>query len=95
MSTCGWKIGSHDVRVEENQSGNRIDIEVKVPRGMPASSPANWTRARPRGSINCEFPLTVSSSGDEDAHAVRGKLNGGGPMLEIRTQDGRIDVMKD
>src|SRR5579862_7863583 len=33
VSTCGYRIGPHDVRVEENQSGNRIEIAVKVPPG--------------------------------------------------------------
>ena len=206
VSTCGWKFGPHDVRVEENQSGNRIDIQVEVPRGMhvvvgcksvsvelvvpsqsdldlrsrdgsiaaegvkgterlstgdgridaraidgvlnadtqdgavsvdgrfdaltvhtgdgridaivrrgskvssawslmtkdgnvsirlPSDVNAELDARTADGSINCEFPLAVSSSGDEDAHAVRGNLNGGGPMLELRTQDGRIDVLKD
>lgn len=205
VSTCGWKIGPHEVRVEENQSGNRIDIAVKVPRGMhvvvgcksvdvtlvvpsqsdldlhskdgsivaegvkgterlstgdghidaraidgvlnadtqdgnvnvdgrfdtltvhtgdgridalarggsklstawslmtrdgnvsvrlPSDITAELDARTADGSINCEFPLAVSSSGDEDARAVRGRLNGGGPMLEVRTQDGRIDVLK-
>ncbi|HZU41056.1 MAG TPA: DUF4097 family beta strand repeat-containing protein [Terriglobales bacterium] len=206
VSTCGWRIGPHDVRVEENQSGNRIEIAVKVPPGphivmgcknvkveltvpsqsdvdlhskdgsivadglkgterlstgdgridaramdgvlnadtrdgnvnvdgrfdiltvhtgdgridaitrpgsrlngawslmtrdgsvhvrLPADIAAELDARTGDGSINCEFPLGVSSSGDEDSHAVRGKLNGGGPMLEIRTLDGRIDVLKE
>src|SRR5579864_7009500 len=33
VSTCGWSFGTRGVRVEENQSGNRIEIAVKVPPG--------------------------------------------------------------
>jgi DUF4097 and DUF4098 domain-containing protein YvlB len=206
VSTCGWKIGPHEVRVEENQNGNRIDIAVKVPPGphvmigcksvevelvvpavsdldlhskdgsivadgvkgterlstgdgriearsidgaldadtqdgsvnvdgrfdrltvhtgdgridavarrgsrlngpwslitrdgnvnvrLPQDVAAELDARTADGSVNCEFPLAVSSSGDEDAHSVRGNLNGGGPRLEIRTQDGRIDVVKE
>ena len=206
VSTCGWRIGQNEVRIEENQRGNRIDIDVKVPRGrhvvvgcksvtvelvvpsksdldlhskdgsiqaegvkgterlstddgrivargmdgalsadtqdgnvsvdgrfdvltlhtgdgridamarrgskvssawslitrdgnvnlrLPSDVAAQLDARTADGSINCEFPLAVSSSGGEDAHAVRGNLNGGGPTLELRTQDGRIDVLKD
>jgi len=206
VSTCGWKIGRDDVRVEEHQSGNRIEIVVKIPPGphfvvgcksvsvelavpkevdlelhtkdgsivaegtkgtarlssgdgridvrdvegtinadtqdgninvdgrfevlnvrtgdgridaaarpgsrmtagwsirtrdgnisvrLPGDIAAELDARTSDGKINCEFSGPVTSGTEEDARSVRGKLNGGGPLLEIRTQDGRVDVLKE
>jgi len=43
------------------------------------------------GSMHCDLPLTLSTS---EEHALRGKLNGGGPSLTIRTGDGTVRVEK-
>jgi hypothetical protein len=42
------------------------------------------------GHIRLDLPLTVR--GTENEHEVRGKLNGGGPLLTVRTGDGSTTV---
>jgi hypothetical protein len=42
------------------------------------------------GHIGVDLPLTVN--GTQNEHEVRGKLNGGGPSLTVRTGDGSIHV---
>jgi DUF4097 and DUF4098 domain-containing protein YvlB len=44
------------------------------------------------GSLHCDLPLTVTSV--ESEHSLRGRLNGGGPSLSIRTGDGSVKVEK-
>ena len=39
------------------------------------------------------FPITTS--GTVGNHDLRGKINGGGPTLKIRTSDGSIRVVRD
>jgi hypothetical protein len=42
------------------------------------------------GHIHLGVPVTVT--GAQTDNEVRGKLNGGGPLLSIRTGDGSISV---
>ncbi len=44
------------------------------------------------GRVSVEFPITVSGSRGENS--VRGKINGGGIAIELRTGDGEIRVEK-
>jgi hypothetical protein len=40
------------------------------------------------GEVRVGFPITTSSSGDEKS--ARGKINGGGISIQLRTGDGDI-----
>jgi DUF4097 and DUF4098 domain-containing protein YvlB len=44
------------------------------------------------GQVRVDFPVTTSTAGQENA--VRGKINGGGISIELRTGDGDIHVEK-
>jgi DUF4097 and DUF4098 domain-containing protein YvlB len=44
------------------------------------------------GNLHCDLPLTVTSV--ESEHSLRGRLNGGGQSLSIRTGDGSVKVEK-
>jgi DUF4097 and DUF4098 domain-containing protein YvlB len=44
------------------------------------------------GHVRVDFPITTSTAGQENA--VRGKINGGGIPIELRTGDGDIHVEK-
>jgi hypothetical protein len=44
------------------------------------------------GHVRVDFPVTVTGSLKENH--IRGKLNGGGPLLELRTGDGNIVLGK-
>jgi hypothetical protein len=63
-------------------------VEVKLPESFAAELFAHTGDGR----ITMDFPVTVSGS-MERSH-LRGKLNGGGQLLEISTGDGSIHVGK-
>ena len=42
------------------------------------------------GRIRVDLPLP--NRGTQRGHALRGELNGGGPLLRMRTQDGSITL---
>jgi Toastrack DUF4097 len=44
------------------------------------------------GHVRVDFPVTTSTAGQENS--VRGKINGGGVSIELRTGDGDIHVEK-
>lgn len=44
------------------------------------------------GHVRSDFPITTNTSGEQND--LRGKLNGGGQTLELRTGDGTIEVEK-
>lgn len=63
-------------------------VEVKLPSDFAAELSAHTGDGR----ILLDFPVTVN--GDIGRSRVRGKLNGGGELLEITTGDGSIHVGK-
>ena len=63
-------------------------VEIKLPQDFAAELSAHTGDGR----ITLDFPVTVN--GDIGRSRVRGKLNGGGELLEITTGDGSIHVGK-
>jgi DUF4097 and DUF4098 domain-containing protein YvlB len=61
-------------------------IEVRLPQDFAAELYAHTGD----GHIQLDFPITVS--GSMERSRIRGKLNGGGPLLEITTGDGSIRI---
>jgi DUF4097 and DUF4098 domain-containing protein YvlB len=64
-------------------------VEVRLPQDFAAEIYAHTGDGR----ISLDFPVTVN--GSPEHNRVRGKLNGGGPLFEIGTGDGRISIAKD
>jgi hypothetical protein len=73
----GWLLRSGD--------GN---IRLRLPDNLGADLDAHSGD----GEVHVGFPITASSSGNENS--VRGKINGGGISIELRTGDGDIKVEK-
>ncbi len=63
-------------------------VEARLPQDFAAEIYAHTGD----GHITLDVPLTVS--GSLERSRIRGKLNGGGPLLEISTGDGSIHVGK-
>ncbi len=63
-------------------------VEAKLPEDLAAELYAHTGD----GHIQLDLPVTVS--GSIERSRVRGKLNGGGPLLEITTGDGSIHIGK-
>jgi len=84
--------GSVDV---EARAGSRMATDWRVETGdgsvhlgVPRDLAADISLRTGDGSIHFDLPLTVQSNHRE--HEVEGKLNGGGPQLNVRTGDGSI-----
>jgi DUF4097 and DUF4098 domain-containing protein YvlB len=59
---------------------------------LPADLAADLDARTGDGHIRLDFPVTVSGSFGQNK--LRGKINGGGPLMEIRTGDGNITLEK-
>jgi hypothetical protein len=102
VTTTGWKIGPGDVVIQESQSGDRVEIEVRLPKvnmgwgnrkievalRVPAES--NLEVHTGDGGISLAKPLAVT--GEVKENRVHGQLGAGGPTLSIHTGDGRIRI---
>jgi Toastrack DUF4097 len=67
-------------------SDGRVDVK------LPDDFAAELSARTGDGRIELDFPVTVN--GTIGRSRVRGKLNGGGQLLEITTGDGRIHIGK-
>jgi hypothetical protein len=65
-------------------------VSLRLPQDIAADLDAHTGDGR----IDSDFPVTVSGSSLTDSKSVRGRLNGGGPLLEIRTGDGSIHISR-
>lgn len=81
----------------EAAHGSKMQSDWRVQTGdgsvhvnLPSDLSADLELRTGDGHIRLDLPLTVSGSQNE--HEMRGKLNGGGPFLSIRTGDGSITV---
>ena len=59
---------------------------------LPSDFAADLDAETGDGRVNIDFPLTTNGSAKE--RTARGKINGGGALLELRTGDGNIDLEK-
>jgi DUF4097 and DUF4098 domain-containing protein YvlB len=57
---------------------------------LPADLAADLDVTTGDGGIHSDLPVTVSGSHRENA--LRGQLNGGGPLLSVRTGDGSVRI---
>ncbi|MBV9300586.1 MAG: hypothetical protein JOY62_00880 [Acidobacteriaceae bacterium] len=94
----GLQLHTKDGSVElEVMRGSRMQSEWHVQTGdgsvsvrVPHDLPADLELRTGDGHIHFDLPLSVT--GTQSEHEVRGKLNGGGPLLAIRTGDGSISL---
>ncbi len=61
-------------------------LDLKIPRGLRATLDAGTRDGR------LAFELPVSVPGGVGRHGIRGRLNGGGPPLVLRTGDGTLRI---
>jgi Toastrack DUF4097 len=86
VSTTGWRISPKEVRIEESQVGDRVEIEVHAPR-LRFNPFGAWEQ-----SISIE--LRVPTQADADVHTGDGRIRAGTLEGRIRldTGDGPIIV---
>jgi len=75
--------GSAVKKINLESSGGDIDLT------LPKSATADITAETSAGRITTNLPLEVSRADDEH---LRGKLNGGGPSVVLRTSGGSISI---
>jgi DUF4097 and DUF4098 domain-containing protein YvlB len=92
------QLHTQDGSVElEARRGSRLQSDWRVQTGdgsvrmnLAPDLSADLELHTGDGHIGVDLPLTVN--GTQNEHEVRGKLNGGGPSLTVRTGDGSIHV---
>jgi DUF4097 and DUF4098 domain-containing protein YvlB len=92
------QLHTQDGSVElEAKHGSRLQSDWRVQTGdgsvrvhLPGDLSADLELHTGDGHIRVDLPLTVG--GTQKEHEFRGKLNGGGPSLTVRTGDGSINV---
>ena len=84
--TAGWRIADNEVRVTARQTGDRVELEVRTPRGW------NWSWGDSRHSIQIE--LKVPREGTLQVNTRDGNIELSGVKGEMRlsTGDGKIDA---
>ncbi|MGO4883864.1 MAG: DUF4097 family beta strand repeat-containing protein [Bryobacteraceae bacterium] len=80
--TSGWRIGPGDVYISDRQTGDHVEIEVKVPR-IHFNLGNRWVK------IEVEMPATTKS----DVHTGDGNIRADGlrAAAKLVTHDGNID----
>jgi hypothetical protein len=61
-------------------------LHLAIPRDLKADVDVRTEDGR----IHFELPVTIP--GSRDPHSLRGRLNGGGPLLRLRSQDGSVTL---
>ncbi len=80
--TEGWRIGPNDVRIEEHQTGNRVEIRIHIPR---VHFQFGHRSLRVELTVPHESNLDLQTSdGNITAESVKGQLH-------FATGDGNID----
>ena len=99
VETMGWSIGDNGVRISEQQTGDRVEIDVHIPN-------LHWSWGRRSVAVRLEIPregaLNVRTgdgsvsvtpfSGQVDIHSGDGNITASGLKGDIRldTGDGHI-----
>ena len=65
-------------------------VTLRLPDGFPADVDLHTGD----GHITMDFPVTIESGASLKQNAIRGKMNGGGQLLEIKTGDGNITLRR-
>jgi len=84
--------GSGDIRVEGTQTAEwRLEAgSGTISVRLPADAAFDFYAHTGSGRIDSQHPVTMS--GNLDRHELRGKVNGGGPLLQARTGSGNINI---
>jgi hypothetical protein len=76
-------VGAAVKKISLESSGGDIEL------ALPKSAAADITAETSAGRITTDLPLEVARADDEH---LRGKLNGGGPTILLRTSGGSISI---
>ena len=69
-------------------SGGSVTVVV------PEAAALNLDARTSAGRVSSELPVVAVVSGEAKRGELNGKINGGGPLLKLRTSAGSIDLRK-
>lgn len=73
-------------RLRSSAGGVHVKLAEKLAFDLDAHCSA--------GRIRSDIPVTTTIQGEQRNHTLKGKINGGGPVLELRTSAGGIQIEK-
>jgi hypothetical protein len=85
VTTKGFEIRPGEIEVIESQSGNRISVHVKVPRGL------QWNIGNRSVRVAVAIPPALTLRADTGDGSIR--ISGAGGDLRLHTGDGSITGM--
>lgn len=92
VTTMGWRISADEVRVIDRQSGDRVEIEVKIPH-------TRWSAGRRSVRIEVTVPRETNldirtGDGEISLDGVKGetRLSTGDGNVEARALDGALEA---
>jgi len=90
------EAGSGDITAEGTQSGT---WEIRTGSGnvhvrLPSSAAFDADLSTSSGSLDIDAPITMTVQGrvQESRKSIRGKVRGGGPLLNVHTGSGDIHI---
>jgi DUF4097 and DUF4098 domain-containing protein YvlB len=87
--------GSLKVRISQVTGPSNFDVQFgSIEVSLPESAKFTVDAASSFGQIRTDFPLDPTRSGNTGS-TLNGEVNGGGPLLQIRTQNGSINLNED
>src|SRR4051812_46530690 len=86
VTTEGYKIGEHDLRIVERQTGNTVEIEIKYPHDSFFHFGVNHR--------NVEVTIQMPREGNASLHTSDGsiRLNGLKGIMDLNSSDGSIEL---
>src|SRR6266699_3377571 len=90
-----FRVDSGDGNLEIRSADGTLNADTRdgnIALRLPSDFAADLDAETGDGRVNIDFPLTTNGSAKE--RTARGKINGGGALLELRTGDGNIDLEK-
>ncbi len=94
-------VGEGMLKAPISLSTSAGDIRLRLPSSVRASVQAEIRMQNPRAEyrIRSDFPLAIDDGTDRPKYGYRwitaeGDINGGGPLIELRTSEGNIYIQK-
>jgi len=93
LHTSDGNIDAEAEAGSKSRSGWNLQTgDGNVALRLPSDFAADLDAETGDGRVNIDFPLTTNGSVKE--RTVRGKINGSGALLELRTGDGNIELQQ-
>jgi DUF4097 and DUF4098 domain-containing protein YvlB len=91
VTTTRYKIGDDGIRIEEHQTGNEVEIDVRYPRNHGLGITVDWGT---HGSHRVDIDIRMPREGRVDLHTGDGKIELGNfkGEMQLRSGDGSQEL---